>query len=76
MAEVIQLPCDVPGVGRCGDYIVHDPDHPNPSIRYARIQPITAEAFAGAQDIVNRHSPHLSWVGRPTHLHLVTEETP
>ena len=74
MAEVIQLPCDVPGVGRLGDYIVHDPDNPN--CQYARIQPISPEAFQAARDNVNRCSPHLSRVDRPAHLQLVTEETP
>ena len=36
MAEVIVLPVGIPGVGRKGDYIVSDPDHPNPKYRLAR----------------------------------------
>ena len=36
MAEVIILPVSIPGVGRKGDYIVSDPDHPNPRCRLAR----------------------------------------
>ena len=36
MAEVIVLPVGIPGVGRKGDYIVSDPDHPNPKCRLAR----------------------------------------
>ena len=36
MAEVIILPVSIPGIGRKGDYIVSDPDHPNPKYRLAR----------------------------------------
>ena len=36
MAEVIVLPVGIPGIGRKGDYIVSDPDHPNPKFRLAR----------------------------------------
>ncbi len=36
MAEVIVLPVSIPGVGRKGDYIVSDPDHPDPRCRLAR----------------------------------------
>lgn len=36
MAEVIVLPVGIPGVGRKGDYVVSDPDHPNPKCRLAR----------------------------------------
>ena len=36
MAEVIVLPVGIPGIGRNGDYIVSDPDHPNPKCRLAR----------------------------------------
>jgi hypothetical protein len=36
MAEVFVLPVGIPGVGRKGDYIVSDPDHPNPKCRLAR----------------------------------------
>ena len=36
MAEVFVLPVGIPGVGRKGDYIVSEPDHPNPKCRLAR----------------------------------------
>ena len=36
MAEVIVLPVGIPGVGRKGDYIVSEPDHPNPKCRLSR----------------------------------------
>jgi len=36
MVEVFVLPVGIPGVGRKGDYIVSEPDHPNPNCRLAR----------------------------------------
>ncbi len=36
MAEVFVLRVGIPGIGRKGDYIVSDPDHPNPKFRLAR----------------------------------------
>ena len=36
MAEVFVLPIGIPGIARKGDYIVSDPDHPNPNCRLAR----------------------------------------
>ena len=36
MAEVFVLPVGIPGIARKGDYIVSDPDHPNPNCRLAR----------------------------------------
>ena len=37
MAEIINLPFSIPGVGREGDCIVHDPDNPDPRYRLVRV---------------------------------------
>ena len=43
MAEVIHLPFDIPGVGRRGDYIFYDPEHPSPGFRLTRLQSLSTE---------------------------------
>ena len=42
MAEIIRLPFGIPGVGREGDRIVHDPNNPNPErqlVRFGYLDP-------------------------------------
>ncbi len=49
MTEVIVLPVGIPGIGRKGDYIVSDPDHPNPKCRLARIGVLDSELLPSIQ---------------------------
>ena len=39
-AESIRLPVGIPGVGRAGDIIVHDPDHTDPRFRLSNVHPL------------------------------------
>ena len=56
MAEVIVLPVGIPGVGRKGDYIVSDPDHPNPKCRLARFGVLEPELLR----IIKQRTTHPS----------------
>ena len=40
MAEIIHLSVEVPGIASKGDWIVHDPTHPNPRLRLSRVVPL------------------------------------
>lgn len=51
MAEVIRLRFDMPGIGNKGDYIVSDPDHPNPKLTLCRLVPLDPSVFP---DVVRR----------------------
>ncbi len=57
MAEVIVLPVGIPGIGRKGDYVVSDPDHPNPKYRLARFAVLKPELLASLKERVVRSSP-------------------
>jgi hypothetical protein len=57
MAEVIRLPFNIPGVGMQGDYLVHDPTHPNPELRVAVVSPRAPSALMVARDAVTRPRP-------------------
>lgn len=50
-AKVIRLPFDLPSIGRRGDYIVSDPDHPNPKLTLCRVVPLDPSVFP---DVVRR----------------------
>ena len=54
MAEVIILPVSVPGVGRKGDYIVSDPDHPNPRCRLARFAVLEPDLLSSIKASITR----------------------
>ena len=56
MAEVIILPVSVPGVGRKGDYIVSDPDHPNPRCRLARFAVLEPDLLSSIKASITRPS--------------------
>jgi len=57
MAEVIVLPVGIPGVGRKGDYIVSDPDHPNPKCRLARIGVLDPARLQSIKDRLSGSTP-------------------
>ncbi len=38
--ERIKLKYDITGIGRAGDYLIHIPDHANPSLRLVRVHPM------------------------------------
>ena len=57
MAEVIVLPVGIPGIGRKGDYVVSDPDHPNPNYRLARFAVLEPELLESLKERVVRASP-------------------
>ena len=46
MAEVFVLRVGIPGIGRKGDYIVSEPDHPNPKYRLARFGVLAPELLS------------------------------
>ena len=56
MAEIIVLPVGIPGVGRKGDYIISDPDHPNPKCQLARIEVLEPSLLATIKERVGRSS--------------------
>ena len=37
-AEIIRIPVGIPGVGRAGDCVVSDPDHPDPRYRLTTVR--------------------------------------
>ena len=41
-AEIIRLPVGIPGVGRAGDNIVSDPDHPDERYRLTAVRSLDA----------------------------------
>ena len=49
-AEVIHLKSDIAGVGRAGDTIVHNPDHPNPALRLCRVIPLDADLLSAVKE--------------------------
>ena len=57
MAEVIILPVSVPGVGRKGDYIVSEPDHPNPKCRLARFGILEPTLLSSIKEHIIHASP-------------------
>ena len=57
MSEVIVLPVGIPGIGRKGDYIVSDPNHPNPKCRLARFAVLKPELLAPLKASVVSSSP-------------------
>ncbi len=56
MAEVIVLPVGIPGIGRKGDYVVSDPDHPNPNYRLARFGVLEPELLPSIKARISRPS--------------------
>ncbi len=56
MAEVFVLPVGIPGVGRKGDYIVSEPDHPNPNCRLARFGVLEPELLLSIKARISRPS--------------------
>ena len=57
-AEIIRLPVGIPGVGRKGDRIVHDPTNPNPKHQLVRfgyldpdLLPTIKEIMRQAEDV-------------------------
>lgn len=56
MAEIIILPVGIPGIGRKGDYIISDPDHPNPKCRLASICVLEPSLLASIKERVARPS--------------------
>ena len=57
MAEVIVLPVGIPGIGRKGDYIVSDPDHPNPRYRLARFGVLEPELLSSIKSRLIHPTP-------------------
>jgi hypothetical protein len=54
MAEIIVLPVSIAGVGRKGDHIVSDPDHPNPKCRLARFAVLDPRLLPSIREQVAR----------------------
>lgn len=54
--EFIPLPCDIPGVGREGDFIVHDPTHPKPHLRLTRVCPLDERSLPMIRQAIKRAS--------------------
>ncbi len=63
MAEIILLPVGIPGIGRQGDYIVSDPDHPNPKCRLARIGVLEPELLEPMERIIDASQKEKSTIG-------------
>ena len=59
MAEIIRLPFGIPGVGREGDRIVSDPDHPNPKRRLVRFGYLDPSLLPFILERLDRHRPDL-----------------
>ena len=51
-AEIIKLPVGIPGVGRAGDSVVSDPDHPNPRYRLTAVRPLEAALLPAIKERV------------------------
>ena len=51
-AEIIRLPVGIPGIGRAGDQIVHDPDHPDPRFRLSNVHPLDLDRLGEIKDKV------------------------
>ena len=53
-AEIIRLPVGIPGVGRKGDRIVHDPGHPNPHFRLSRVGPLDPDLLPAIKEVIRQ----------------------
>ena len=51
-AERIRLPIGIPGIGRAGDCVVHDPDHPDPRFRLSNVHPLDLDRLEEIKDKV------------------------
>ena len=51
-AEIIRLPVGIPGIGRAGDQIVHDPDHPDPRFRLSNVHPLDLDRLEEIRETV------------------------
>ena len=57
MPEIIRLPFGIPGVGREGDRIVSNPDHPNPEYRLLRFGSLDPGLLPAIKDRVTHPPP-------------------
>ena len=51
-AEIIRLPVGIPGIGRAGDCVVHDPDHTDPRFRLSNVHPLDLDHLAEIKEKV------------------------
>ena len=51
-AERIRLPIGIPGIGRAGDIIVHDPNHRDPRLRLSSVHPLDLDRLGEIKDKV------------------------
>ena len=51
-AERIRLPIGIPGVGRAGDQVVHDPGHPDPRFRLSSVHPLDLDRLEEIRETV------------------------
>ena len=64
MAEVFVLRVGIPGVGRKGDYIISEPDHPNPKCRLARFGVLEPELLSSIKTgVIHRSQKEKSAAG-------------
>ena len=50
--ELIHLPCGLSEVGRAGDSVVSDPDHPDEAFRLTVVRPIDPDLLWGIREDV------------------------
>ena len=51
-AEIIRLPIGLPGIGRAGDIIVHDPNHRDPRLRLSSVHPLDLDRLVEIRETV------------------------
>ena len=52
--EMIFLPVSIPGVGRAGDCIVSDPDHPDERYRLTAVRSLDASTLPAIKETVRQ----------------------
>ena len=57
MAEIIRLPFGIPGVGRKGDRIISDPEHPDPDFRLAIFSTLDPSLLLAIKERITSHPP-------------------
>ncbi len=55
MAEVLRIHVRIPGVADAGDFIVHDPDHPQPTLRLCRLVPLAPDLLPVIRAHITRY---------------------
>lgn len=56
MAEVLRIRARIPGIANAGDFVVYDPDHPNPTLRLCRLVPLAPNSLPVIRAHITRYS--------------------